>query len=237
MDISHKSKKKFKRSIKPDLKIGEGIVDKLIDILPVEMHIPSYQYCGPGTKLDKRLKRGDPGINGLDVACKAHDIAYGENKDSKERAKADKILQQEALKRVLAKDSSLSERAAALGVATMMGVKGKISGNGINHNMLQENQTTVANIIKQANSAIKKSRPDSIESAIKVAATTVKKCKKGKCIKTPRSIKLPKKNGWCFTTHTNFRWFECSWCNWRNRCKHNKCYNSNKKRTTGIRGK
>lgn len=49
---------------------GGGIVDSAINSLPFEMHIPGYQYCGPGTKLKKRLARGDPGINPLDKACK-----------------------------------------------------------------------------------------------------------------------------------------------------------------------
>lgn len=36
-----------------------SIVNKSIDLLPVELHIPGYQYCGPGTKLKKRLARGE----------------------------------------------------------------------------------------------------------------------------------------------------------------------------------
>ena len=37
------------------------------------MHLPGYQYCGPFTKLEKRLKRGDPGINKDDKAFKKYD--------------------------------------------------------------------------------------------------------------------------------------------------------------------
>ena len=33
---------------------GRGVLNKVINNLPVEMHIPGYQYCGPGTKLTKR---------------------------------------------------------------------------------------------------------------------------------------------------------------------------------------
>ena len=47
---------------------GKGLVNSIIDKLPVELHIPGYQYCGPGTKLKERLARGDPGINPLDAA-------------------------------------------------------------------------------------------------------------------------------------------------------------------------
>ncbi len=41
-----------------------------------EFHLPTYSYCGPGTNLDERLARGDPGLNRLDRACKTHDIDY-----------------------------------------------------------------------------------------------------------------------------------------------------------------
>jgi len=36
----------------------------------------TYNWCGPGTNVAERLKRGDPPINELDAACKKHDIAY-----------------------------------------------------------------------------------------------------------------------------------------------------------------
>ena len=61
-------------------KKGGGIVNKLINNLPFEAHSPGYQYCGPGTKLKKRLNRGDPGINPLDAACRLHDIEYSKDK-------------------------------------------------------------------------------------------------------------------------------------------------------------
>lgn len=41
-----------------------------IDLLPVELHIPGYQYCGTGTRLQQRLNRNDSGINKLEQACK-----------------------------------------------------------------------------------------------------------------------------------------------------------------------
>lgn len=33
---------------RPPTKRGDGIIDKVIDKLPFEMHVPGYQYCGPG---------------------------------------------------------------------------------------------------------------------------------------------------------------------------------------------
>lgn len=42
-----------------------------------ELHLPGYEYCGPGTNFKKkRLTLGQPGINGLDSACREHDISY-----------------------------------------------------------------------------------------------------------------------------------------------------------------
>ena len=61
---------------------GKGLVNSIINKLPVELHIPVYQYCGPGTKLKARLARGDPDINPLDAACKEHDIAYSKNRNN-----------------------------------------------------------------------------------------------------------------------------------------------------------
>lgn len=106
-----------------------SVINSAIDSLPVELHIPGgYQYCGPGTKLEERLKRGDPGINKLDQACKEHDIAYSKYSDTSQRAVADQTLAKRAWERVSAKDSSLSEKASALAVATAMKAKTSIGG-------------------------------------------------------------------------------------------------------------
>ena len=96
---------------------GKGLINSIINKLPIGLHIPGI-YCGPGTKLKKRLIRGDSGINPLDAACKEHDIAYLKNRDNLgTRHAADKILTERAWKRVLAKDASLGEKAADWGVA------------------------------------------------------------------------------------------------------------------------
>lgn len=72
---------------------GGDIVGWLQDkINPPEMHLPGYQYCGPFTKLEKRLSRGDPGINRVDKACKKHDIKYNQNKETHQRHVADQEL-------------------------------------------------------------------------------------------------------------------------------------------------
>ena len=49
---------------------------------------------GPGTKLKKRLARGDPGINRMDRLAKQHDIDYSKAKNLQDKWKADtKMIQ------------------------------------------------------------------------------------------------------------------------------------------------
>lgn len=109
---------------------GYGIIDYIIDKLP-EIHIPGYQYCGPGTNLKKRLARGDPGVNPLDQACKLHDIAYSKEKKSETRNEADKALIARAFSRIYSKDAKLGERAAALLTTGLMGAKFGLSKIGL----------------------------------------------------------------------------------------------------------
>ena len=67
-------------------------IQKWISKLGIEFHWPGYQYIGPGTKLAKRLKRGDPGINQLDKLAKQHDIDYTNAKSLAEKHRADRIM-------------------------------------------------------------------------------------------------------------------------------------------------
>jgi len=59
---------------------GHGLLNRAIDALLFELHIPDYQFCGPGTHLKKRLVRGDQGTP-LDAAYREHDIAYLHSND------------------------------------------------------------------------------------------------------------------------------------------------------------
>lgn len=204
--VKKKSKTKRKR-LKCCLKnlrkkIGSGLVDRIIDKIPFEVHVPKYQFCGPGTHLEKRLARGDKGINPLDSACKTHDIAYASHTDSGERGKADKILQKEAFKRVLSRDASIGERFTALGVTAAMKIKRKISGKGLarkkkgkKSRSTKKKPVSFGFLIKHAKLAIKEKRPDDVKTAIKVASSSIKKNKKGKYIREPRTIKLPSIKG------------------------------------------
>ena len=87
-----------------------GLLNRAINAFPFELHILGYQFCGPDTRLTKRLTRGDMSINLLDAACRENDIAYSESTNLTDRYVADKILADKALRRVIVKDSALSRR-------------------------------------------------------------------------------------------------------------------------------
>ena len=56
---------------------GNGFdIQKWIAKTGIEFHPPGYQFLGPGTHLEKRLKRGDKGINRLDRIARQRDIDY-----------------------------------------------------------------------------------------------------------------------------------------------------------------
>ena len=70
--------------------IGRGLdIQKWLNKTGIEFHWPGYQYMGPGTHLEKRLKRGNPGINRLDRIAKQHDIDYSRARTIQDKWKAD----------------------------------------------------------------------------------------------------------------------------------------------------
>ena len=105
---------------------GVGLLNSVINALPFELHVPGYQFCGPGTQLAKRLARGDRGVNPLDAACRQHDIAYSQSNELVNRHAADRDLDEEARKRITASDSTLGERLAAATVWAAMKAKTKL---------------------------------------------------------------------------------------------------------------
>lgn len=181
-------------------KSGRGLLNGIINKMPVELHIPGYQYCGPGTNLKKRLARGDPGINPLDMACKEHDIAYDKYPSGKERYEADKVLASRAWKRVTARDAKMGERSAALTVAGAMRAKMGLSklGRGISKLKCKRKKKclcTFRNLMKSAKNAIKKTKPENIDAAVRIAINAAKELKKGNKVAKPRIIPVPKIGG------------------------------------------
>lgn len=168
---------------------GKGLFNSLINNLPVELHLPGgYQYCGPGTKLQKRLARGDPGINQLDKACKEHDISYSKFKNTSDRTIADKILAEKAWQRALASDSNIAERSNALLVTAAMKLKNKL-GMGVKRGLFRK-------AVRSAKQSIIKRKPENEKSAIKIARAAVKSViKKKSSAAAPRIIPVPKIGG------------------------------------------
>lgn len=89
----------------------KSFIDSALDKLPFELHLPSYNFLGPGTRLTERLTRGDKAVNLLDSAALKHDLAYAENKN---RRAADQELIDFAFERLADADAESDERAAAL---------------------------------------------------------------------------------------------------------------------------
>ena len=42
--------------LQPQEEEKDSVLDNLIDLLPFEMHVPGYKFCGPGT--NKEMIRG-----------------------------------------------------------------------------------------------------------------------------------------------------------------------------------
>jgi hypothetical protein len=124
---------------------GSGVFNMLLNKLPLpEMHLRlpkdvptedvpggdfnntgTYSFCGPFTKLDKRLQQGYRGVNNLDRACMQHDIAYSQNSDTKNRNVADDILAKSAMDIVNDVNEPAYERQQARTVAAIMAGKSR----------------------------------------------------------------------------------------------------------------
>lgn len=108
---------------------GSGLINSTINALPLEIHLPGYRFCGPGTKLKARLSRGEEGINPLDEACKEHDIAYSKDKSLESRLRADRVLADKAWSRFKDKDVPFGEKLSAWVVTSAMNAKTKLGGS------------------------------------------------------------------------------------------------------------
>ena len=105
---------------------GRGLLNTIIDNLPLSLHIPGYSYCGPGTDIKGNVAKGVKPVNKLDAHCMEHDIFYSKHPDTASRNKADLKLADQAWERVKSSDASLGERAAAYAVTNIMKGKAKL---------------------------------------------------------------------------------------------------------------
>lgn len=111
------------------LSAGHKVLNKVINLFPVELYIPSYNYCELGTKLTSRLARGEKGIHLLDETCKEHYIAYSKYIEVGRRREAGKIVTQRDWSRAKSRNPSMGDRSAPWAVTTAMKAKTKL-GNG-----------------------------------------------------------------------------------------------------------
>jgi len=183
--------------------VGCGFLNNLINKLPIELHLPGYQFCGPGTKLEKRLAKGQKGINALDAACREHDIAYETHNDTENRKAADKILAERAWERVKAKDSSFGEKANAWLVTNAMKAKAGSGFRKARKNIKSKKSPKkkcctkiFTSAVKEATKILKMEKPSSIEDALKIAENSLSSTLKSKNPKIiPRVIPIPKVGG------------------------------------------
>lgn len=129
-----------------------------------------------------------------------HDIFYSSNKDSSERGKADSDLIGEALNRFKSSDASWGEKLSSLAVAGAIKVKKTLSGGSLDpgyrsnsRKMCKKIPLSFNDLVRNARAAIKKSKTKNIDKAVKVAVQSAKKARKGRTVKKPRLIKLPKR--------------------------------------------
>jgi hypothetical protein len=170
---------------------GAGVLNTIINKLPFELHLPGYSYCGPGTRLAKRLARGDKPINKLDSHCRDHDIAYSKTKDLEQRHQADRILENRAWERVKANDSSFGEKSAAWLVTNAMKIKRKVGGG-----KKKSFRTCVVNQLKkELKSGGDFNKRKTLGKILKAARLSIKKAGGRRKITLPRVIPVPKVGG------------------------------------------
>lgn len=175
---------------------GEGWLTSVLGKIPTELHIPGYNFCGPNTKLEKRLARGDKGINPLDEACLEHDKVYATTSNKEAISKADKVLAEKAWKRFNSKDTPVKEKLAAMAVTGAMKVKTKIGGANKTRKS-SKGGSLLANSIREARKAVKSSKSKSVIEASKLALRAAKRvAANSKSIaKVARILPIPKRGG------------------------------------------
>ena len=115
-------------------KKGGSILNKMINTLPVEMHLFGHNFTGPGTKLNKRLnvdltpKEWSKPINKIDTAAYHHDICYLKNTDTKTRNDICDTNMLNEMKNI--QNPTVRERAERALVSSLIGTK-KYFGMGV----------------------------------------------------------------------------------------------------------
>lgn len=168
-------------------------MNKVVNNLPIELHLPGYQYCGRGTKLETRLTRGDPRINPLDAACKEHNITDSHNLENmKIKNAADAVLADKAWQTARSDDASIGEKDAAYAITNAMEVNNKLGMS-----VKKKPSITLDKVVEATSKPISPSilYKDVIRKPLKAAPGVVKKAGGQETIHIPRILKVPSKVG------------------------------------------
>ena len=119
---------------------GGSLLNKAINNLPVEMHLPGHNSTGPGTKLNKRLnpdltpKKWSKPINRVDKAAYHHDLCYLKNNDTATR---NTVCDKNMLKELTGiYNPSIREKMERGLVSTLIGTKARF-GMGVREKKFQ----------------------------------------------------------------------------------------------------
>lgn len=180
---------------------GVGLVNSLINSLPFEVHVPGYNFLGPGTKLQERINQA--GINPLDDAAKEHDIAYSKYKNISDRNIADQVLANKAWDRVSAADADfLSEKVPAWFTTTFMNIKRKLGAGKMSRGRKRvgggrkNKGIKLSTVLSKARAALNPSATLTSNISQSLAAVNnLRKSNKGPILVNKRIIPLPKQGG------------------------------------------
>lgn len=178
----------------------DSYLNWIINSLPFELHLPGYNYCGPGTKLTERIIRGDKGINPLDEYCKEHDIAYSKSSLLSDRGKADIKLMKMAKTRTSSPDANFGEKIAANVVNKAMLAK-ICSGAGLKKHKKHGTNAGIGvskhlkHVIAHTKKHLLKLKPKGKKLAIDLAIAAARELTSNSNVKLPRVIPIPKTGG------------------------------------------
>lgn len=183
--------------------VDSSLLNWFINKLPFELHFPGYNYCGPGTKLVKKLLQKERGINLLDEYCKEHDLAYSKSSSLSDRHMADIKLMKMARKRTQDSNAGAGEKIAAHLVNKAMLTK-IVNGYGL-RNKKKENKVSVKSggnvkkhlkkIVSHTKKHLQRLKPKCKKMAIELAVAAAKEAMKDSDVKLPRMIPIPKTGG------------------------------------------
>jgi hypothetical protein len=145
-------KRPIKKHFKHKRHKGKGVINDIINKLPIELHAPGYHYLGPGTKYEER-RHGDFGrtrdkegrlnsdpVNELDSIAMEHDDAYHHAKDVPTRRIADKKFLEQTRSIYRNPKKKLKERAFAFLSNKLIGLKNRF-GSGIKIKIIRKKKS------------------------------------------------------------------------------------------------